>query len=71
MDEDRSGALLLRVWLENGSDEFRARLTRLGTRRGLSPDEGVTVAVASTPDGVYRSVRVWLDEFLDRTRYSD
>jgi hypothetical protein len=66
VNEDRSGALLVRVWLEDGTDEFRARVTRLGTRIGQSGDEGVTVALASSPDAVFRSVHAWLDEFLDR-----
>lgn len=65
MNENSSGALLLRVWLEDGTDEFRARLTRLRTRAGQTMGEGVTVAVASSPDAVCLSVRAWLDEFLD------
>jgi hypothetical protein len=68
MAEDRSAALLLRVWLEDGSDGFRARLTGLDPRADRSVDEGVTVALAASPDAVHRSVRAWLDDFLDPDR---
>src|SRR5215203_2662334 len=42
LDEDRSASLLVRVWLEGGTDEFRARLTSADTSPGADATE-VTV----------------------------
>lgn len=56
--------MLLRVWLEDGTDDFRARLTRLRTVAERRPDGGVTVALASSPDAVCAAVRAWLEDFL-------
>ncbi|WP_448628386.1 hypothetical protein [Geodermatophilus sp. URMC 64] len=58
----RSAALLVRVWLEDGPDAFRARLTTSDTSDGAAAE--VTVAVASAPDAVVDAVRAWLDDFL-------
>jgi hypothetical protein len=61
--EDRSAALLVRVWLEDET-EVRARLTAVDVVPGRGPGQEVTVAVASTPGDVIKAVRAWLDEFL-------
>jgi hypothetical protein len=61
---DRSAALLVRVWLEDGPGQFRARLTTTETSAGVGAPDTVTVAVASTPDAVVDAVRAWLDAFL-------
>ena len=67
MADDRSAALLLRVWIEEGSDQFRARVMAVG-----SGEEGDrTVAVASSPDEVLEAVRQWLDEYLQRGSSTD
>ena len=58
--DDRSAALLLRVWIEEGSDQFRARVMAVGS--GESSDR--TVALASSPDEVLQAVSRWLDEYL-------
>jgi hypothetical protein len=59
--QDPSAALLVRVWLE-GPGEFRARLlTRHHEAPGTSAEE-VTVAVASSPEGVLDAVRAWLGD---------
>jgi hypothetical protein len=58
--DDRSAALLLRVWIEEGSDQFRARLMAVGS--GGRSDR--TVALASSPDEVLEAVSHWLDEYL-------
>jgi hypothetical protein len=58
--DDRSAALLLRVWTEEGSDQFRARLMAIGPGQGSDR----TVAVASSPDEVLAAVGRWLDEYL-------
>jgi hypothetical protein len=49
--DERSAALLLRVWLEDGTDEFRARVTAV---RLESPGEDRTIAVATS------RVRSWM-----------
>jgi hypothetical protein len=59
VDEDRNGVLVVRVWLEDGTDQFRARLTTPAT-----DGDAFTVAVTSTPDDVWRAVRSWLGAFL-------
>jgi hypothetical protein len=59
--DDRSTALLLRVWTEAGADEFRARLLAIGPD-GQQSDR--TVALASSPDDVLDAVSSWLEEFL-------
>jgi hypothetical protein len=64
VDGDRSAVLLVRVWLEDGADSFRGRLTSMDTAPGqLAAEEG-TVAVASSPRDVVDAVRAWLDDFL-------
>ncbi len=61
MADDRSAALLVRVWLEDGIEQFRARVTAVG----LDPsDEHRTVALASSPSEVLDAVSHWLDGFL-------
>jgi hypothetical protein len=65
MDGDPSAVLVVRVWLEGGTDQFRARLMTAGTTPGRGVGEEVTVTVASLPGDVVRAVRAWLEEFLD------
>ena len=65
MDGDPSAVLVVRVWLEGGTDQFRARLMTAGTTPGSGIGEEVTVTVAASPGDVVRAVRAWLDKFLD------
>src|SRR5688500_16149492 len=65
VEQDRSASLLLRVWLESGTDDFRARLTTLDTSPGAAVGAELTVSVASSPDEVITVVRTWLAAFLD------
>ena len=65
MDDDPSAVLVVRVWLEGDSSQFRARLTTAGTTPGSGVGEEVTVTVASSPGDVVRAVRAWLNAFLD------
>ena len=60
--KDRSAALLIRVWREQG-DVFPARLCARG---GLAGDsvEDVTVVVASSPGDVLHALSAWLDDFV-------
>lgn len=64
MTPERSAALLVRVWLEDDSRAFRARVTGVGRPDGDQPVEDLTVAVASSPDDVLTAVTAWLDRFL-------
>ncbi|MBM7809036.1 hypothetical protein JOD57_004873 [Geodermatophilus bullaregiensis] len=64
MDGDRSAALLVRVWLEDGAPAFRGRLTTVDTSPGRRGTQEATVALASSPDDVLDAVRAWLDAFL-------
>lgn len=57
--DDRSAALLVRVWLEEGG-EFRARVTAAG----MHGAEDRTVALAASRGDVLDAVSAWLDEFL-------
>jgi len=56
--------LLVRVWLEEGSGEFRARLTAVGGAESKDPGQERTVALASSPGEVLTAVSHWLDGFL-------
>ncbi|MGY1636879.1 hypothetical protein ACI78V_09520 [Geodermatophilus sp. SYSU D00742] len=60
MTDDRSAALLVRVWLEDG-DRFRARLTAVGPDAAETEQ---TVGLASSPSDVVDAVSHWLDQFL-------
>ena len=70
MDGDPSAVLVVRVWLEGGTDQFRARLMTAGTTPDSGVGQEVTVTVASLPGDVVRAVRAWLDEFLEPGRGS-
>jgi hypothetical protein len=64
LDQERSASLLVRVWLEEGTDQFRARLTSMDTSPGADPGSQVTVGVASSPREVMTMVRAWLEALL-------
>jgi hypothetical protein len=61
--DDRSAALLVRVWLEDGTGEFRARLSAVAGNGPDEPGEDRTVALASSPRDVLDAVSHWLDGF--------
>ncbi|MGY1636852.1 hypothetical protein ACI78V_09380 [Geodermatophilus sp. SYSU D00742] len=61
MTDDRSAALLVRVWLEEG-DQFRARLTAVGLDAAEAEQ---AVSLAASPSDVVEAVRNWLNQFLD------
>jgi hypothetical protein len=69
LDDDRSAALLIRVWIEDGTDGFRARLTSLGTPGDDATGEEMTVAVAASPGDVLAAVRHWLEGFGRRAAH--
>jgi hypothetical protein len=59
--DDRSAALLVRVWLEGGAERFRARVIAKGPQEG-SDDR--LVALTASPREVLDAVSQWLEEFL-------
>lgn len=61
MTDDRSAALLVRVWLESGTDQFRARVIATAPDTG---EEDRTVALASSPREVADAISDWLDRFI-------
>ena len=63
MERERSAALLVRVWLEDDADGFRARVTAVGTRPGEA-DADSTVAGAATRSDLLDAWREWLDRFV-------
>jgi hypothetical protein len=65
--DDRSAALVIRVWDEGGASGFRARLSSDSTAPGTDGREQ-TVALAGSPEAVIAAVRAWLDEFSARPR---
>jgi hypothetical protein len=58
VSEQRSAALVVRVWFEDEPDGFRARVLSVG--RAGADDR--TVAVASSPGEVVDAVSSWLEE---------
>jgi len=64
VDGDRSGALVVRVWLEDGADSFRGRLTSIDTSPAAAGAGAATVALVSSPRDAVEAVRTWLEEFL-------
>ncbi len=61
----RSAALLVRVWLEDGAQSLRGRLTTMETSPGPGGAAEVTVALASSSRDVVAAVRAWLDDLVD------
>jgi hypothetical protein len=65
LDEDRAAALLVRVWVEADSDQFRARLTAIDTSGAAGAGaEQQTIAVAASVSDAVNAVRGWLEDFL-------
>jgi len=57
---ERTGVLVLRVWIEAGSGEFRARIT---AESELGSGERVSV-VAGSLEEILEFVQGWIDEFM-------
>jgi hypothetical protein len=64
VSDDRSAALLVRVWLEGDIGAMRARLTALRPSQDGEPPEEVTVAVVASTGDVLRAVGEWLEDVL-------
>jgi hypothetical protein len=58
--DERSAALLIRVWQEGSPKRFRARVIAVGPQE---PEEDRTVAVAASPRQVMNAVSEWLEDF--------
>jgi len=56
---ERTGALVVRVWIEGPDEVFKARLTR--TNDVMTAEQ--EVSYAGSPDDVCEQVRAWLEEF--------
>lgn len=65
VDRERSSALLVRVWTEDGHGGFRARLTAVDTSGATAVRGEVTLAVAAFPSDVLDAVSAWLEQFVD------
>jgi hypothetical protein len=63
LNYDRSAALVVRVWLEGETGQFRSRLTTGDTSPGSAFGDEVTVAVVSSPRELMNAVSDWLQEF--------
>jgi hypothetical protein len=59
---ERTGVLVLRVWIEAGSGEFRARIT---AESELGSGERVSV-VAGSLEEILEFVSRWVEEFRAR-----
>ena len=64
LDDNRSAALVIRVWLEGGTDQFRGRLTAVDTSSGSGSAEEFTVAVAASSRELTDALSQWLQRFL-------
>ncbi len=65
LTEDRSFALLIRAWFEDGPETFRARVTALCSRSEHGEvSRDLTVAVAISPREVMSAVSDWLDALV-------
>ena len=64
VEQDRSAALVVRVWAEGGAGGFRARVTGVDISGSESTGEELTIAVAASPGDLLDALRVWLEEFL-------
>lgn len=65
LNDDRSAALLIRVWVEEGAGSVRSRVSSIDTSGGEDTGE-ITVAVTESTDDVLQAVRRWLDDFSRR-----
>jgi hypothetical protein len=72
LDDDRSAVLIIRVWLDRGSGQFRGRLTAADTSVGAARGGEAALAVVSSPREVTDAVSEWLRGFVrDTTKRID
>ena len=70
VEDDRSAALVISVWLEGEDQQFRGRLTARDTSPGSAPRSRVTVAAASSARDLLDAVSEWLDAFVHSAHQS-
>jgi hypothetical protein len=58
---DRTGILIVRLWMEAPPDGFRARIVQ--TLDSMNSEHAM--AAAATPEDVYAAVQTWVEEFVD------
>jgi hypothetical protein len=61
-DDERTGVLVVRAWIEGDPPQLKARITQttdVATREPVS-------SAASTAEQIYDAVRRWLEEFEAR-----
>jgi hypothetical protein len=63
VNEDRAAALLVRVWVEEDSGQFRARLTAIDFGASGVGGEQHTIAVVASPSDAADALRRWLEDF--------
>jgi hypothetical protein len=61
---DRTGIMIVRVWLEADEQGFRARMTH--TLDATGGEEAMVTA--AEPEDVYAAVRTWVEAFVDQDR---
>jgi hypothetical protein len=61
--DDHSAVLIIRVWVEDGMDSFRGRLTTSEPDGDEQTADDRTYAVVSSPSDIVDAVREWLGEF--------
>lgn len=60
-DPNRTGLLMIRLWIETAETGFRARITQtLDSSRAEQ-----AMSMASTPDEVYTVVQRWVQGFVN------
>ena len=69
MDDIRSAALVISVWIED-DQQFRGRLVARDTWPRAGPAEVEGVAAASSPGDVLYAVGEWLESFLRSAQQS-
>ena len=66
-DSDRTGILIVRLWIEgNAREGFRARITRT-LDSTLNEQQMLT---AAAPEDIYTVVRTWVEAFVDQEAHA-
>jgi antitoxin component HigA of HigAB toxin-antitoxin module len=62
---DRTGILILRLWIEEDAHEgLRARITQT-----LDSGDEQAMATAADPEDIYAVVRTWVEAFVDAEKH--
>lgn len=66
MAAERTGALVVRAWVEPGQDAGGGLRARITYAADLSSENDETVRLATTRDQILGTVTAWLDELTGR-----